>query len=89
MSTLARSLTSPILYIDEGAFIKDMVEIYGSAQQTLSKARIQAEKRGWIFAQIIWKNNNDIIIFLIAEISYHQIMNISSIIYLNNVQRLL
>ena len=28
-STLARSLTSPILYIDEGAFIKDMAEIYG------------------------------------------------------------
>jgi phage terminase large subunit GpA-like protein len=43
-STLARSLTVPILYIDESAFIRDMSEIYGSAQQTLSKARQQAIK---------------------------------------------
>lgn len=28
-STVARSLTVPILYIDEGAFIKDMLKIYG------------------------------------------------------------
>ena len=45
--TLARSLTSPILYIDEAAFIRDMRVIFGSAQQTLSKARLQAEKSGY------------------------------------------
>src|SRR6056297_2353024 len=45
--TLARSLTSPILYIDEAAFIRDMTTIFGSAQQTLSKARQQAEKSGY------------------------------------------
>lgn len=45
--TLARSLTSPILYIDEAAFIRDMRTIFGSAQQTLSKARQQAEKNGY------------------------------------------
>ena len=28
-NTLARSLTSPILYIDESAFIRDMADIYG------------------------------------------------------------
>jgi len=41
-STLARSLTSPILYIDEGSFISHMTEIFGSSQQTLSRARDQA-----------------------------------------------
>lgn len=43
-STLARSLTSPILYIDEAAFITHMDDIFASAQQTLSKAREQAIK---------------------------------------------
>ena len=49
-NTLARSLTAPILYIDEAAFIgshnSGMKEIYGSAQSTLSKAREQAKKLG-------------------------------------------
>jgi len=49
-NTLARSLTAPILYIDEGAFIgsnnSGMTEIYGSAQSTLSKAREQAKRLG-------------------------------------------
>ena len=45
--TLARSLTSPILYIDEAAFIRDMTTIFGSAQQILSKARQQAQKSGY------------------------------------------
>jgi len=48
VNTLARSLTAPILYIDEAAFIGSnnagMREIYGSAQSTLSKAREQAKK---------------------------------------------
>jgi len=47
-NTLARSLTAPILYIDEGSFIgtgqSTMTDIYGSAQSTLSKAREQARK---------------------------------------------
>lgn len=46
-TTIARSLTVPILYIDEGAFIKDMGEIYGSAHQTLVKARSQAEDNNY------------------------------------------
>lgn len=46
-TTVARSLTSPILYIDESGFIRDMVSIFGSAQQTLSKAREQAMKSGY------------------------------------------
>ena len=46
-STLARSLTIPILYIDEAAFISHMKKIYGSAQQTLSKAREQAIKNNY------------------------------------------
>jgi len=40
--TLARSLTVPVLYIDETAFIPHIDEIYGSAQPTLSTARDQA-----------------------------------------------
>lgn len=46
-STLARSLTVPILYVDEVAFISHMEEIYGSAQQTLSNAREQAIKNSY------------------------------------------
>lgn len=45
--TLARSLTSSILYIDEAAFIRNMADIFGSAQPILSKARTQAKKRGY------------------------------------------
>lgn len=45
--TLARSLTSSILYIDEAAFIRNMRDIFGSAQPILSKARQQARKRGY------------------------------------------
>lgn len=59
-STLARSLTSPILYIDEAAFIKDMAEIYGSAQQTLSKAREQAQKNNYPYFQLITTTPNGI-----------------------------
>lgn len=42
--TVARSLTVPILYLDEAAHIKYIDSIYGSAQQTLSKAIEQAKK---------------------------------------------
>ncbi len=51
-STLARSLTIPILYIDEAAFISNMRKIFGSAQQTLSKAREQAIK--WNYPYMIF-----------------------------------
>ncbi len=44
--TLSRSLTVPILYIDEVAFIPHIDEIYGAAQPTLSTARTQAELAG-------------------------------------------
>lgn len=44
---LGRSLTIPILYIDEMAFIRHMDRIYGAAQPTLSTAREQAEKHGY------------------------------------------
>lgn len=45
--TLARSLSVPILYIDEMAFIPHMNEIYGSAQPTLSTARDQAARNNY------------------------------------------
>ena len=45
--TLARSLTASILYIDEAGFIRNMRDIFGSAQPILSKARLQAKKRGY------------------------------------------
>ncbi len=57
-NTLARSLTSPILYIDEAAFIRDMSDIFASAQQTLSKAREQAEANGYPFLQLVTSTPN-------------------------------
>ncbi len=41
-STLGRSFTVPLLYIDECAFISHIDEIYGAAQPTISTAREQA-----------------------------------------------
>ena len=46
-SALARSLTSPILYIDEAAHIRHISEAYGAAQPTLSRAKEQAEKNAY------------------------------------------
>jgi hypothetical protein len=57
-STLARSLTVAVLYIDESAFIKYMEEIYGSAQQTLSKAREQAKKYGYPYFMLVTSTPN-------------------------------
>lgn len=45
--TLARSLTSPILYIDEAAFIRHIEQGYTSAQPVLSTAREQAKRNGF------------------------------------------
>ncbi len=59
-STLARSLTIPILYIDEAAFIHHMSKIYGSAQQTLSKARMQAIKNNYPYFQLVTSTPNGV-----------------------------
>jgi len=45
--TLARSLTSPILYVDECSFIRHMNDAWGSAAPILAKAREQARKYGY------------------------------------------
>jgi hypothetical protein len=45
--TLARSLSSPILYVDEVAFIRHMETAWGSAAPVLAKAREQARKYGY------------------------------------------
>jgi len=46
-STLARSLTSPILYVDECSFIRHMNDAWGAAVPVLAKAREQARKYGY------------------------------------------
>jgi hypothetical protein len=51
--TIARSLTAPILYIDEAAFITDMGEVFGSAQPILSTARGQAKKNNYPYFILI------------------------------------
>lgn len=51
--TLARSLTCPILYIDEASYIPYMAKIYGSAQPTLSTARQQAIKNKYPFFTLV------------------------------------
>lgn len=45
---IARSLTAPVLYIDEVAFINHIEAAYGAAQPVLSKARLQAKKHGYL-----------------------------------------
>lgn len=59
-STIARSLTSPILYIDEAAHIPHMKEIFGSSQQILSNAREQAKKNNYPYFIIITTTPNGI-----------------------------
>ena len=56
--TLARSLTCPILYIDEASYIPYMAKIYGSAQPTLSTARQQAIKNNYPFFTLITSTPN-------------------------------
>jgi len=58
--TLARSLSVPILYIDEGAFIPHMHEIYGAAQPTLSTAREQAARNDYPYMILITSTPNGI-----------------------------
>ncbi len=47
MDQLARSLTIPLLFIDEVAFIRNIDRIYAAALPTLSTAREQAIKHGY------------------------------------------
>lgn len=55
---LARSLTCPILYVDEAAFITHMREAWGSAQPTLSSARDQAIKHGFPYFLLVTSTPN-------------------------------
>jgi hypothetical protein len=57
---VARSLTSPILYIDEAAFIRHIREMYASAQPTLSKAKLQAQKNNYPYFILITTTPNGI-----------------------------
>ena len=59
-STLARSLSSSLLMIDEAAYIRAMRDIYGSAQQTLSKAREQAKAINYPVIQLVMSTPNGV-----------------------------
>jgi len=56
--TMARSLTAPILYTDEIAFIPKFSEMWGSAQPVLSKAREQAKLNGYPYFTLITSTPN-------------------------------
>ena len=60
-STLARSLTSPILYIDECAYIRHMKTAYSSAQPTLSRAREQAKKNKYPYFIFLTSTPNGVV----------------------------
>lgn len=55
---LARSLSSPVLYIDEAAFIRYMDEIYASAQPTLIRAAQQAARNKYPYFTFITSTPN-------------------------------
>lgn len=57
-NTLARSFTSPGLYIDEAAHIRHMKIAYTAAQPTLSRAREQAIKHGYPYFILITSTPN-------------------------------
>lgn len=57
-NTLARSFTSPILYIDEAAHIRHMKIAYAAAQPTLSRAREQAIKHNYPYYILISSTPN-------------------------------
>ncbi len=58
--TLARSLSVPVLYIDEAAFIPHMHEIYGAAQPTLSTAREQAVRNHYPYMILMTSTPNGV-----------------------------
>jgi hypothetical protein len=45
--TLGRGLSSPVIWIDEIAFVRHAEIVWGSAQPVISAARIQAQKHGY------------------------------------------
>jgi len=58
--TVARSLTVPILYIDEAAYIPHLHEIYGAAQQILATARQQAKRNNYPYFQLVTSTPNGV-----------------------------
>jgi len=55
---MARSLTAPIMYCDEVAFIPKFADAYGSAQPVLSKAREQAAANNYPYFMLITSTPN-------------------------------
>jgi hypothetical protein len=58
--TLSRSLSVPIIYADEVAFIPHMQDIYGAAQPTISKAREQAIKNDYPYFILMTSTPNGV-----------------------------
>jgi len=56
--TVGRSLTAPVLYIDECGFIPKMHDIYTAAQPVLSKAREQAVANGYPYFMFLTSTPN-------------------------------
>jgi len=56
--TVGRSLTAPILYLDECAFIPKMGDIFSAAQPVLSKAREQAIDNGYPYFMFLTSTPN-------------------------------
>jgi len=55
---MARSLTAPVLYMDEVGFINGIADAYGSAMPVLSKAREQAIENGYPYFTLITSTPN-------------------------------
>lgn len=55
---IARSLTIPILYLDEAAFVRHIETIYTAAQPTMSRAREQAKKNNYPHFMLITSTPN-------------------------------
>lgn len=54
---LSRSLTIPIIYVDEAAFIKHIDEIWTAAQPTRSTACDQAARHGYPYWALMTSTN--------------------------------
>ena len=57
---IARSMTAPILYIDEASHIYHMEKIYGAAYPILTRAKEQAEKYNRPYFQLVTSTPNGI-----------------------------
>lgn len=58
--TLSRSISVPVIYVDEVAFIPHMQEIYGAAQPTISKAREQAIRNNYPYFILMTSTPNGV-----------------------------